>query len=190
MKNNYEKLTQFLMLFAFLAFSNTAMAQGTVTGTVSDADGPLIGATVRIVGKATGTITDFDGNYSLEIAPGGYTFEATYTGYTPNQQTITVASGDNRLDFSLEEGVLLNDVVVTGTRSKPRTAISSPVPIDNFVGEVIDKSGNGDLTENIKNIVPSFSATPLTGDGAAFVRPTSLRGLPPDEVLVLSLIHI
>jgi len=185
MKNMYEKPLKFLMLLALLTFSNTMMAQTTVSGTITDADGPLIGATVRIVGKATGTITDFDGNYSLEIAPGGYTFEATYTGYAPVQETITVATGDNTLNFALEQGVLLNDVVVTGTRSKPRTAISSPVPIDNFVGEVIDKSGNGDLTENIKNIVPSFSATPLTGDGAAFVRPTSLRGLPPDEVLVL-----
>ena len=167
MKNIFEKLTTFLMLLALMTFSNTLLAQGTVSGTITDADGPLIGATIKIVGKATGTITDFDGNYSLEIAPGGYTFEATYTGYAPKQQTITVTSGANTLDFNLEQGVLLNDVVVTGTRSKPRTAISSPVPIDNFIGEIVDKSGNGDLTENLKNIVPSFSATPLTGDGAA-----------------------
>ncbi len=185
MKNIFTKLTNLLMLLALMTFSNTLLAQSTVSGTITDADGPLIGATIKVVGKATGTITDFDGNYSLEIAPGGYTFEATYTGYAPMQQTITVAAGNNTLDFNMEQGVLLNDVVVTGTRSKPRTAISSPVPIDNFVGEIVDKSGNGDLTENLKNIIPSFSATPLTGDGAAFVRPTSLRGLPPDEVLVL-----
>ena len=91
----------------------------------------------------------------------------------------------NTLNFTLEQGVLLSDIVITGTRSRPRTVISSPVPIDNFVAEVIDRQGNGDLTENLKNIVPSFNATPLTGDGAAFVRPTSLRGLPPDETLVL-----
>lgn len=185
MKNKYEKLAKFLMLFALLIFSNNIFAQTTLNGTISDADGPLIGATIKIVGKATGTITDFDGNYSLEVAPGGYTFEATYTGYAPMQQTMTIIAGENQLDFTLEQGVLLNDVVVTGTRSKPRTTLSSPVPIDNFIGEVVDQSGNGDLTENIRNIVPSFSATPLTGDGAAFVRPTSLRGLPPDEVLVL-----
>lgn len=60
-----EKPFKFLLL---LAFSNTVMAQTTVSGTVTDADGPLIGATIKIVGKATGTITDFDGNYSLEVA--------------------------------------------------------------------------------------------------------------------------
>ena len=140
MKNMYEKPVKFLMLFALFLFSNGLMAQGTVSGTISDADGPLIGATVKVVGKATGTVTDFDGNYSLNLAPGGYLLEATYTGYAPTQQTITVAAGDNRLDFNLEQGVLLNDVVVTGTRSKPRTTLSSPVPIDNFVGEVVDLS--------------------------------------------------
>jgi iron complex outermembrane receptor protein len=41
------------------------------------------------------------------------------------------------------------------------------------------------MTELIKNLVPSYTATPLTGDGSSFVRSTSLRGLPPDEVLVL-----
>lgn len=185
MKNKYEKLTKFLMLIALTVFSTSLIAQSTVTGTISDAEGPLIGATIKIVGKAAGTVTDIDGNYSLSLAPGAYVLEATYTGYSPQQQTITVAEGNNTLNFTLSQGVLLNDVVVTGTRSKPRTAISSPVPIDNFRGEVVDRTGNGDLTENLKNVVPSFSATPLTGDGAAFVRPTSLRGLPPDEVLVL-----
>lgn len=185
MKNFYGKLKGLSMVFALLTLSFHVFSQASLTGTVTDADGPLIGATVKVVGKATGTVTDFDGNYSLDLAPGGYTLEATYTGYAPIQQTVTLTAGDNRLDFTLEQGVLLSDVVVTGTRSKPRTAISSPVPIDNFVGEIVDKTGNGDLTENLKNIVPSFSATPLTGDGAAFVRPTSLRGLPPDELLVL-----
>jgi iron complex outermembrane receptor protein len=41
------------------------------------------------------------------------------------------------------------------------------------------------MTETIKNLVPSFTATPLTGDGSSFVRSTSLRGLPPDDVLLL-----
>jgi len=42
-----------------------------------------------------------------------------------------------------------------------------------------------DLTDNIKALVPSYTATPATGDGSAFVRPTSLRGTAPDQVLVL-----
>ena len=48
------------------------------------------------------------------------------------------------------------------------------------------RQGNGDLTETLKNQVPSFNATPLTGDGSSFVRSTSMRGLPSDNVLVLT----
>ena len=185
MKNKYEKLTNFLMLFVLMTFSTTMLAQSTISGTITDKEGPLIGATVQIVGTGNGTVTDLDGKYSLDVAPGSYILEATYTGYSPMRQTMTVAAGSNALDFVLASGLLLGDIVVTGTRSKPRTTLSSPVPIDNFVAEVIDRQGNGDITENLKNIIPSFTATPLTGDGAAFVRPTSLRGLPPDETLVL-----
>ena len=59
------------------------------------------------------------------------------------------------------------------------------MPIDVIPAVQLQRQGNGDLTETLKNLVPSYTATPLTGDGAAFVRPTSLRGLPPDDILVL-----
>ena len=46
--------------------------------------------------------------------------------------------------------------------------------------------GNGaDITDNLKALVPSYTATPATGDGSAFIRPTSLRGMSPDQTLVL-----
>ncbi len=79
----------------------------------------------------------------------------------------------------------IEEVVVTGTRSKPRSAADSPVPIDSFNADQLAMQPVGGMTENLKNLVPSFSATPMTGDGSAMVRSTSLRGLPPDEVLLL-----
>jgi len=83
------------------------------------------------------------------------------------------------------EDDLIEEVVSVGTRSKPRSAADSPVPIDSFNSAQLNQQPHGDMTENIKNLVPSFTAAPLTGDGSAFVRSTSLRGLPPDEVLLL-----
>lgn len=80
---------------------------------------------------------------------------------------------------------LIEELLVTGTRSKPRSAIDSPVPVDTFDALTIERQGNGDLTETLRNLVPSYSATALTGDGSAFVRSTSLRGLPPDDTLVM-----
>jgi iron complex outermembrane receptor protein len=80
---------------------------------------------------------------------------------------------------------LLEEVLITGTRTQGRVLSDSPVPVDSFNIEDLAGQAHGDMTETIKNLVPSYSATPLTGDGSSFVRSTSLRGLPPDEVLVL-----
>jgi len=79
----------------------------------------------------------------------------------------------------------IEEVTVTGTRSRPRTVTDSPVAIDSFNEMQLALQAHGDLTENLKNLVPSFTATALTGDGSSFIRSTSLRGLPPDEVLLL-----
>jgi len=185
-KNLYNFGKSNLLLFlTFLSLSVFAQ-KATITGSVTDSDGPVIGASVIEVGTTNGTSTDIDGKYSLKVDPGEVTIEVRYIGYDPQEQTVNVAANAKaNANFSLVEGVLLEDIVITGTRSNPRTAISSVAPIDNFVAEELERQGNGDLTENLKNIVPSFTATPMTGDGAAFVRPTSLRGLPPDASLIL-----
>jgi iron complex outermembrane receptor protein len=89
------------------------------------------------------------------------------------------------LSQSDDEAGVLEEVLITGTRTQGRIASDSPVPVDSFNIDDLAQQAHGDMTETIKNLVPSYSATPLTGDGSSFVRSTSLRGLPPDEVLVL-----
>jgi len=81
----------------------------------------------------------------------------------------------------------IEEIVTTGSRSsKPRSAGDSPVPVDVLNAEQFGALGNtADLTDNLKALVPSYTATPATGDGSAFVRPTSLRGTAPDQTLVL-----
>ncbi len=78
-------------------------------------------------------------------------------------------------------------IVVVGSRkAQPRAVIDSPVPVDVIGGKRFNALGNtADLTDNLKTLVPSYTATPATGDGSAFVRPTSLRGTAPDQTLVL-----
>lgn len=85
------------------------------------------------------------------------------------------------------EDELIEEVITTGTRSaKPRTASDSPVAIDVLNADDFNALGStADLTDNMRALVPSYTATPATGDGSAFVRPTSLRGTAPDQVLVL-----
>ncbi|NVJ96533.1 MAG: TonB-dependent receptor [Alphaproteobacteria bacterium] len=83
--------------------------------------------------------------------------------------------------------VAFEEVVVVGSRSlKPRSSTDSPVPVDAFSGNQLNSLGNSaDVTDNLKALVPSYTATPATGDGSAFVRPTSLRGMSPDQTLIL-----
>jgi len=85
------------------------------------------------------------------------------------------------------EDDLIEVVTTIGSRSaKPRSASDSPVPIDVISGDEFNSLGStADLTDNLRAVVPSYTATPATGDGSAFVRPTSLRGTAPDQVLVL-----
>lgn len=86
-----------------------------------------------------------------------------------------------------DEDALMEEVVTLGSRSaKPRSATDSPVPIDVISADQFNAGGNSvDITDNLKSLVPSFTATPATGDGSAFVRPTSMRGMAPDQTLIL-----
>ncbi len=90
------------------------------------------------------------------------------------------------ISFAYAEGPT-EEVVTVGTRSStPRTAADSPVPVDVFSEEDISRiGGTADITDNLNTLVPSYLAAPATGDGSAFVRPTSLRGLASDQTLVL-----
>jgi iron complex outermembrane receptor protein len=90
-------------------------------------------------------------------------------------------------DSEAADDSFIEEVITTGTRSaKPRSAADSTVPVDVLSGEDFNAyGGTADLTDNLKSLVPSYTATPATGDGSAFVRPTSLRGTAPDQALVL-----
>lgn len=77
-------------------------------------------------------------------------------------------------------------IVVTGVRGQPRTVQDSPVPIDHFSSEDIEKVSHTDTLNVLQTVVPSFNVTrqPNSNTGT-FVRPISLRGLPEDKTLLL-----
>jgi iron complex outermembrane recepter protein len=162
---------------------------GSIRGRVVDMGGTaLAGATVSIGALSMGTLTAANGTFNLGSVPAGtHTVVVQLIGFTDLTQDITVAAGQTvTVTLSLQESALMmGELVVTGTRSAPRSVMRSPTPIDVLPAIQLQRQGNGDMTEVLKNLVPSFAATALTGDGAAFVRSTSLRGLPPDNVLVL-----
>jgi iron complex outermembrane recepter protein len=162
---------------------------GSVRGRVTDMSGATLqGATVSIDALSMGTLTAANGTFNLGSVPAGtHTVVVQLIGFSDLTQDITVAAGQTlTVNFVLQPSALMmEELVVTGTRSAPRSVMQSPTPIDVLPAIQLQRQGNGDMTEVLKNLVPSFNATALTGDGAAFVRSTSLRGLPPDNVLVL-----
>ena len=76
-----KQLFKSLIILGIFLTCGFTMAQKTVTGTVSDADGPLPGATVVVQGTSNGVTTDFDGNYSIE-ANEGDVLEFSFIGMT------------------------------------------------------------------------------------------------------------
>ncbi len=78
------------------------------------------------------------------------------------------------------------EVVVTGTRRLNRSVTDSASPVDVISADDLQASPTANMLETLKNIVPSFFVGQNTiSDASTFVRPPSLRGLPPDEVLVM-----
>ena len=85
-----------------------------------------------------------------------------------------------------EEDIVLEEMVVTGSRAKPRSVTDSAVPVDVVKGEDFVKQGGTDLPDLLRNIAPSFNVnTQPISDAATVVRPATLRNLAPDHTLVL-----
>ena len=149
------------------------MAQGSITGTIRDADTdePLIGATVLVIGTTTGTVTDYNGVYVLEgLSAGEYTVEASYTGFSSIKSKVTVEEGKQAmLDFQLGVSATeLDLIVVTGT--------GGPVEkkkIGNTIGSISTKkladAPINSLSDVLAGREPGLVALPgggLTGEGA------------------------
>ena len=81
---------------------------------------------------------------------------------------------------------VIEEVVVTGFRGKPRSAMDSAVPIDTFNSEQIESISNTDTVDILQALVPSYNVSrePIS-DGPTFIRTPSLRGLNSHHTLVL-----
>lgn len=77
-------------------------------------------------------------------------------------------------------------IIVTGTRRTDRTVADSPVPIDVISGDEMTKTGLTETNKILNQLVPSFNfPQPSIADGTDVLRPATLRGLSPDQTLVL-----
>ncbi|MEM1327128.1 MAG: TonB-dependent receptor [Bacteroidota bacterium] len=134
----------FTLTFALFASALLFAQNGTVNGKILDDSGdPLIGASIIVKGTAIGTVSDLDGSYSIRLAPGDYTLEATFVGFADTEEEITVKGGETiSLDFTLQDGTQLDAVVVSGSK-KPEKLTESPATIETiFSREILEFAGN------------------------------------------------
>ena len=167
-----------------------AQAQGpsAITGrVVAESTGaPLLGATVAVSPTGDAAITDTDGRFRIEVPPGTYSVEVTFTGHAPLTRQVVV--GDKPLDFTFtlrDDPRYAETIVIVGSRT-PRSVTRSPVPIDVITSEQIEEVGEIETNQVMRTVAPSYNASHQSiADGTDHVDPASLRGLGPDQVLVL-----
>ena len=87
---------------------------------------------------------------------------------------------------SFAQDDMIEEIITTGTRARARSVEDSPAPVDVLSADYFTNQGETDLSNLVRNIVPSYNvnAQPIS-DAATIVRPANLRGLAPDHTLVL-----
>ncbi|MDF1517443.1 MAG: TonB-dependent receptor, partial [Lutibacter sp.] len=130
-----------------------------------------------------GTSTDFDGNYAIMVQS-SENLIFSYVGY--NERKLQM-DGTKTFNVTLVSGVSLKEVVVVGSRNPNRTAVDTSVPVDIInVAELITAGPQVNLNQILNYVAPSFTSNTQTiSDGTDHIDPASLRGLGPDQVLVL-----
>ncbi len=174
-----KKITILLFFICGIAFS-----QINVSGTVIDDSGlPLSFVNVVEKGTTNGTTTTIDGDFTIEVKDDA-TLIFSYVGF--NTQEIEV-NGQTNIQVTLSSGESLEDVMLVGSRSPKRTAVNSASPIDVIdVESTTLQVGKVEINELLQYAAPSFNASKQSGsDGADHIDPASLRGLGPDQTLVL-----
>ncbi|MBF2709669.1 TonB-dependent receptor [Flavobacterium soyangense] len=176
-----KKITLLLLLLNV----SLLFAQKEVSGVVKDNTGATL-PSVNITEKGTtnSVSTEIDGTYKIKVKDGA-TLVFSSIGFLNVEKKV----GDsNKIDVVITSGGQeLKEIQIVGSRNTKRTAVNSAVPIDIIsMKELTTQSGKIEINQLLQYIAPSFNANKQSGsDGADHVDPASLRGLGPDQTLVL-----
>ncbi|MDR6843560.1 TonB-dependent receptor [Flavobacterium granuli] len=174
-----------IALLFFLLNATFMMAQKDVSGVVKDKTGtPLPGVNVQEKGTKNGVSTDVNGSYKLNVTEGA-TLIFSYVGFTTVTKPVTAAV----IDVDLEEesgGQKLDEVVVTGTRTAPRSNTTSALPIDVLTSKDLTATGQATFDKALQYKIPSFNTvmTPVN-DATSLLDPYEIRNMGPSRTLIL-----
>ena len=179
-------MTKFLFLFIGIFFIAITYGQvKTVTGKVTDRNGlPVAGASVQIKLTTQSVLADAGGNYRIVAKKGDVLI---FSGINLETQEIMVGMA-NIVDVVITRSIIeLTPVAVTGSRNLKRSSTETTAPVDIIsLAKVMNQSGQVDINQILQYVAPSFNSNKQSGaDGADHVDPATLRGLGPDQTLVL-----
>jgi iron complex outermembrane receptor protein len=170
---------------ALISDSNTN-AQLVIKGKVTDAfNKPISGVHITENRSLNGCSTNTNGNFTLIATPSNnLKLNISHIGYISKIVNVT---NDLQLNITLELGGNLKEIQIVGSRNSNRSALDTPSAIDIIPLEhVTNKIGQVEINQILQYAVPSFNASKQSGaDGADHVVPATLRGLGPDQTLVL-----
>ena len=145
-----------LIVFALLLSSHAIYAQNQVTGSVSDEAGdPLISVNIQEKGTSNGVVPDLVGKYSIKVSNFPATLIFSYIGYG-NQEIEVTAAGT--VNVTMSEGIGLGEVLVTGSRTAPRSSTDTPLPIDVVSAKELAATGQNSFDKALTYKIPSFNS--------------------------------
>ncbi len=177
----------FVLFILFTVNSVFGQSRAKIVGAVSDQFGTLPGATISIEGTNFVTTTDVNGTYALEVDEGDYVVTAAFVMYNTISSSVSLKVGDTaQVDFVLETGFSIDQPISLGSRAQPQSLLNTTTPVDIISPQDISNSGQVELGHILHYLVPSFHSTNQTiSDGTDHIDPATLRGLGPDQILVL-----
>ena len=146
------------LLLAFVVHLTFAQDK-TISGTVSDAMGPLPGVNIIVKGTSTGTQTDFDGNYSISASVGDV-LVYSFVGYTTTERTVGAA---NTINVTLEEDVAVLEEVVVTAQGIRREKKALGYAVSEVGTEDIEQRTEGDVARVLSGKASGVQITAQSG---------------------------
>ena len=184
-----RSLIQVVALIVASASTTSAWGQSAsmLTGHITGPNGePLAGATINVATKST--TARHDGSYRMQVPAGRHELRVRLLGYALAIDSVEIGAGATIThDVALRRAAtVLETVAIIGSRGDERSVISAPVPIDVLSAPELHQSGRTETAQMLQAVAPSVNFPRTTiGDGTDHIRPATLRGLAPDQTLVL-----
>lgn len=160
-----------------------------IKGLVTDAENgsPLAGVSIIVKGTSKGTTTDSEGKYVLDGLNPTNVLVFSFVGF----ETREILVGENtNINVALKISIQsLSEIVVSAVGSRStvvRSNTSTLAPVDIVTSKDLLTTGQLEITQMLNAVAPSFTTAKTTiADGVDHIDPSSLRGMQPDQVLVL-----